>query len=115
MSNQEIYSDEIDFRKVLNQLLQRKKWIIRGVVISTILALVISFLIPSSFTSTGYFQFKSVTIPQYKNYIGVFEDANMLSAFIAEYHQDSTWKIGPSIFVEALEPVYGFGKNPVFK
>jgi hypothetical protein len=41
----------------------------------------------------------------------VFEDVNMLNAFIDDYHGDSTWDATPSVFEDAFEPVYGFGKN----
>ncbi|HIO67404.1 MAG TPA: hypothetical protein EYN41_03635 [Flavobacteriales bacterium] len=105
------YSDEIDFRKVLKELLIHRKRIVRGVVLCTIAAIIISLLIPRSYQSTGFFKFRSVHIPAYKSYTSVFEDVNMLSDFISKYHEDTTWQVNPSIFEDSFEPVYGFGKN----
>jgi len=106
------YSDEIDFRKVLKELLAQKKLIIRGVVVCTAAAVVFSFLTPKSYVSSGFFQFKSVSIPSFKNYSAVFEDVNMLGVYIKKYHKDTTWVVSPSVFGDSFEPIYAYGKNP---
>ena len=112
MLPQNSYSDEIDLSKVLKELLGQRKLIITGVVICTIVAVIITLLLPGSSKNTGFFQFEPVSVPSYKSYTEVFEDVGKLKAYIQKYHDDTTWTVSSSVFADSFEPEYAYGKYP---
>lgn len=106
------YSDEIDIRQILRSLLEKKKTITVGVLLCTFLSLIISFVVPQSYESTGFFSFSSVDIPRFQIYEGLYKNPGMLKSFIEKYYKEDDWVISNSVFEDSYEPIYAYGMNP---
>ena len=104
MKDKELNDDTVNLSNILKILLKKKWVIIGGTFLFTLIAVVISFLIPSQYNSTGFFQlssgqigflddaheattskgdfiintflFQRVSIPDYKKYSPLFLDHN---------------------------------------
>ena len=108
----ERYSDDIDVRALLKSLIARKRSISIAMLVSAVLSLIITLIVPQKFESTGFYTFPPVTTPRYKAYSGLLENVNMLNAFIEANHSEDSWIVSNTIFKESYSPIFSYGENP---
>lgn len=138
-STEELYDDEFDFNTFFAILWQRKKLIIFGTLLATLLSIGISLLIPRVYRSEGFFQLGNpakkisenekatskknasigVSVPFYKNSSTQFFNPNRFKQFAGQYKSFKEKDLKeiaanfrtPEDINKWIKPVYAFAKE----
>ncbi len=125
-SNTDI-SDEIDLSKILYKLQQSKRFILIGILVSALIALIVFFVLPKEYVSQATIQIGAnlefnldskqlkrddihgIRIPQYKSYENAFKSSEKINLFLKEKGIDG--KVSEKEFDDYITVIYSYNKN----
>ncbi len=122
MEEQKNHEDEIDLMEIFRVLWKRKKIIIWGTVIFTLISIIISFLLPKIYKSDGFYLLSgkglSMSVPNYKKYHPLFTNPETFIKYVKQQKQlnsDDIESLVKSIIKsedlsEKIKPVYAYSK-----
>ena len=125
MEEEKNHEDEIDLMEILKVLWKRKKIIICGTMIFTLISIIISFLIPKTYRSDGFYVLSStreldqqMSVPEYKKYSSIFANPDKFIKYVKQQKQlnsDDIENLEKSItkskdLSEKINPVYAYSK-----
>lgn len=118
-TNQKSNVDEIDFTAIFAILWRQRKLIIFGTLAATLLAAALSFFIPKTYRSDGFYQLGNPPIPLYKKSAPLFVNPNRFYLFASQekiFSEKDLDKIKTSFRTaddinELIQPVYAFSKE----
>ena len=101
MEKQKNHEDEIDLSEIFKVLWKRKKIIIWGTIIFTLISIIISFLIPKTYKSNAFYVLSSsqeldqrsqelhrqMSVPEYKKYSSVFTNPVKFIKYVKQQKQ----------------------------
>jgi len=112
----EIHPKEIEISQLIG-ILYKKKWLILGgTLLSTALAIFISFILPPLYQSTGFFQLSGVSTPAYKTYASLLTNPHHFHEFVTTNPRFPN-NLPPNLnglistthdLEQSLDPVYAF-------
>jgi LPS O-antigen subunit length determinant protein (WzzB/FepE family) len=139
MEEQKNHEDEIDLTEIFKVLWKRKKIIIWGTIILTLISIIISFLIPKTYKSDAFYVLSSsraldqrsraldqrtreldrqLSVPEYKKYYSVFTNPEKFIKYVKHQKQlnyDDIESLEKSIIKsedlsKKIKPVYAYSK-----
>lgn len=78
--------DVIDFSQLARVLYRHRRLIVGGTVAVAFVAVMVAYLLPRTYRSTGFFQLYNVSSPDYKAYATLFTNPEQFKSFVRANH-----------------------------
>jgi hypothetical protein len=125
MIEQDNQISEFDLTRVFRTLWKRKELILSGTAVVTVLAAIISLVLPKVYRSGGFFQlsgsFQRISVPEYKKNVSLFTTPVRFIGFVQEkkyFQKNETSRLmrrygDPENLSKSISPIFSYSKEDV--